>query len=121
MACRLREGRSTGSGRGDVELGFSYAYRYMPDEDAEFWRSIGASPAPRFRPALDYVGVQLYPGLFWPPALVTQTAGEATIEGLTLVRECFMPQAGLGDEIGGLDLRERLREQLAPSRGAPSR
>ncbi len=99
MACRPRGGRSTGSGESDVELGFSYAYRYLPDEDAEFWRSIGALAGPRFRPALDYVGVQLYPGLFWPPALVTQTAGEATIEGLTLVRECFMPQAGLGDEI----------------------
>ena len=27
--------------------------------------------------------------------LVTETAGEATLEALTLVRECWMPQAGL--------------------------
>lgn len=28
--------------------------------------------------------------------LVTQTAGEATLEALTLVRDCYMPKAGLG-------------------------
>lgn len=83
-------------GRGDVELGFTYAYRYTPSEDAAFWEEIGARAGPRFRGALDYVGVQLYPGLFWPPVLVTQTVGEATLEALTLVRDCYMPNARLG-------------------------
>ena len=83
--------------RRDVELGFTYAYRYTPAEDAGFWEEIGARAGPRFRRALDYVGVQLYPGLFWPPVLVTQTAGEATLEALTLVRDCYMPKAGLDD------------------------
>ena len=88
------------SGRRDVRLGFSYAYRYLPSSDAEFWRGIGARATPRFRRALDYVGVQLYPGLFWPPVLLPgQTAGDATIEGLELVRSCYMPQADLGNEI----------------------
>ena len=83
-------------GRPDVELGFSYAYRYLPDEDNEFWSEIGSTGTKRFRRALDYVGVQLYPGLFWPPVLITETAGEATLEALTLVRECWMPKAKLG-------------------------
>jgi hypothetical protein len=39
--------------------------------------------------------VQLYPGLFWPPVLLTESAAEATLEALTLLRRCFMPQAGL--------------------------
>jgi len=43
------------------------------------------------------VGVQLYPGLFWPPVLMPgQSAGDATVEALTLVRGCWMPMAGLG-------------------------
>lgn len=83
-------------GRDDVRLGFSYAYRYLPSEDAEFWSELGAIGGRRFRRALDYVGVQLYPGLFWPPVLVTETAGEATLEALTLVRDCYMPRAALG-------------------------
>jgi hypothetical protein len=85
------------AGRTDVEVGFTYAYRYLPQSDAEFWRSIGELATPRFRRALDYVGVQLYPGLFVPPTLVGETAGEATLEALTLVRDCYMPMAGLGD------------------------
>jgi hypothetical protein len=86
--------------RRDVALGFTYAYRYLPDADAAFWTELGRLATPRFRHALDYVGVQLYPGLFWPPALLTQSAGEATLEALTLVRGCFMPQAGLGADTG---------------------
>jgi hypothetical protein len=85
-------------GRGEVELGFTYAYRYLPAADVSFWEQIGAHGGPRFRRALDYVGVQLYPGLFWPPVLVTESAGEATLEALTLVRDCYMPKAGLGDD-----------------------
>jgi hypothetical protein len=43
--------------------------------------------------------VQLYPGLFVPPTLVGETAGEATLEALTLVRDCYMPMGGLGDGV----------------------
>jgi hypothetical protein len=82
--------------RADVDLGFTYAYRYLPNADTRFWQRLGDLATPRFRRALDYVGVQLYPGLFWPPVLLTETAGEATLEALTLVRDCYMPMAGLG-------------------------
>ncbi len=88
------------AGRDDVELGISFAYRYLPNTDAAFWRTLGERSTPDFAAALDYVGIQLYPGLFWPPVLVTQTTGEATIEALDLLRSCWMPQAGLGDEVG---------------------
>src|SRR3954451_22510368 len=54
-------------GRADVRLGFSYAYRYLPTADARFWSDIGAAATPAFRRAVSYVGVQLYPGLFFPP------------------------------------------------------
>ena len=91
---RRPSGRSSRADRGDVELGFTYAYRYTPQEDADFWAEIGARATPRFRRALDHVGVQLYPGLFWPPVLITETAAEATLEALTLVRDCYMPKAG---------------------------
>jgi hypothetical protein len=109
-------------GRGDVELGFSYAYRYFPDQDLAFWDGIGQRSTPAFRAALDHVGVQLYPGLFWPPAFTPgQTAGAATIEALTLVRSCYMPRAGLGAGVGiwiteegfATNLNRRLERQVA--------
>jgi hypothetical protein len=84
-------------GRPDVALGFSYAYRYLPDQDASFWKGIGARATPAFLAALDYVGVQLYPGLVFPPVLAPgQTAGDATLDALALVRGCYMPLAKLG-------------------------
>lgn len=84
-------------GRRDVALGFSYAYRYLPDKDAQFWQGIGARASGAFLAAIDYVGVQLYPGLVYPPVLAPgQTAGDATLDALALVRDCYMPLAKLG-------------------------
>jgi hypothetical protein len=109
-------------GRGDVALGFSYAYRYLPDQDVAFWRGIGERATPEFYAALDYVGVQLYPGLFWPPAFAPgETAGGATLDALTLVRQCYMPLAGLGGGVPiwitengyATNLNRRLERQVA--------
>ena len=87
-------------GRADVALGFSYAYRYLPTSDADFWKGIAARATPAFRRALDYVGVQLYPGLVYPPVLTPgESAGDATLEALALVRGCYMPLAGLGRRV----------------------
>ena len=81
----------------DVSLGFTFAYRYMPSADASFWSSLGQTATPAFRRALGHVGFQLYPGLFWPPVLLPgQSAGDATAEALTLLRDCWMPMAQLG-------------------------
>jgi hypothetical protein len=87
-------------GRTDVALGFSYAYRFLPDQDASFWKGIGARATPAFLGALDYVGVQLYPGLVFPPVLTPgQTAGDATLDALALVRDCYMPLGKLGHRV----------------------
>jgi hypothetical protein len=83
-----------------VSVGFTFAYRYVPSEDASFWRNLGAAATAAFRKALGHVGLQLYPGLFWPPVLLpTQTAGGATAEALTLLRTCWMPMAQLGADV----------------------
>ncbi len=87
-------------GRRDVALGFSYAYRYLPDSDVAFWKSIGERATPAFRRSLGYVGVQVYPGLVSPPRLEAgQTAGDATLSALALVRRCYMPLAQLGRSV----------------------
>jgi hypothetical protein len=87
-------------GRADVSLGFSYAYRYLPSSDDQFWSGIAQRATPAFRRALDYIGVQLYPGLVYPPVLAPgQSAGDATLEALALVRGCYMPLAGLAHRV----------------------
>src|SRR3712207_8801630 len=73
-------------------------WRWSPDSDARFWREIGAKATPAFRTALTNVGLQVYPGLVWPPvSRPGVSAGDEVIEALTLVRRCYMPKAGLGD------------------------
>jgi len=89
-----------GMGRPDVELGFSFAWRFVPSSDAAFWQELGTLGNDEFRSAVDYVGLQVYPHLVWPPApLPGRSAGDETIEALTLLRNCYMPKAGLGDEV----------------------
>ncbi len=86
--------------RGQLDVGFNVMWRWSPDSDRQFWEDIGAHPdAARFRRAVDNVGVQVYPGLVWPPAPIPgRTAGDEVAEALTLVRDCYMPKAGLGSE-----------------------
>ncbi len=87
-------------GRPQVQLGFSVAWRYIPQEDAALWEELGALSTARFRRALDYVGLQVYPGLIWPPIEIPgRTAGDEIAEALTLIRDCYMPKAEMGDEV----------------------
>ncbi len=86
-------------GRPDVELGFSYAWRWSPTSDASFWQQLGGLATPEFRRALDYVGLQIYPGLVFPPVSTPQAAGSDTVEALTLLRDCYLPLGGFGRNV----------------------
>lgn len=110
-------------GRRDLTLGFTYASRYLPNADAKFFSDLGTRGTPAFRAALDHVGLQLYPGLFWPP--VTTDAPGDVLTATTLLRTCLMPKAGLGAATkiwiteNGYPTRARLGEtqQAADLRG----
>lgn len=81
-------------GRRDLQLGFTYAYRFVDDEG--FFDEIGKRSTPAFQRALDYVGLQAYPGLVYPPPGV-QTADQAMVDAATIMRTCLFPRAGIGD------------------------
>ena len=86
-------------GRPDVELGFSFAWRWVPTADVQFWQQLGSLATPEFRRALDYVGLQIYPGLVFPPASTPAAAGSDTVEALTLLRSCYLPLGGFGPDV----------------------
>ena len=89
-------------GRREVEVGFTVAWRYLPDADLAFWKKVGQAGGAPFRQALDFVGAQVYPGLVWPPVSIPgRSAGEEMNDALVLLRRCYMPLAGLGP---GVDL-----------------
>ena len=84
-------------GRPDLRIGFSYAYRSAPQSDDRFFEQLREKGGPAFARSVDEVGLQVYPGLFWPPA-TTDPAGDV-IEALTLLRDCWLPKAGLGRRV----------------------
>ncbi|MFL5825750.1 MAG: hypothetical protein ACJ76V_04440 [Thermoleophilaceae bacterium] len=86
-------------GRPDMQFGFTFAYRWNPGSDASFWNKLGAAPA-AFRRALGFVGVDDYPGTFWPPAIApTSSPGRELAIALATVRRCYMPKAALDSRV----------------------
>jgi hypothetical protein len=84
-------------GRGDLPIGFTYAWRWLPTSDLDFWRGLGARSSPAFLRALSYVGVQAYPGLVWPPLRIPgRSVGDEVVESLAVLRRCYLPLAGIG-------------------------
>jgi hypothetical protein len=81
-------------GRRDLRLGFTYAYRFLADE--LFFDEIGKRATPAFLGALDYVGLQAYPGLFYPPPGLTRDPAQAMVDAANLLRTCLFPRASIG-------------------------
>ena len=99
-------------GRSNVEVGFTVAWRYLPNADLAFWKKLGRAGGAPFRRALDFVGAQIYPGLVWPPVSIPgRSAGVEMTDALALLRRCYMPLAGLGPRSRPLGYRERVRHK----------
>ncbi|HEU0023938.1 MAG TPA: hypothetical protein VFQ12_04885 [Thermoleophilaceae bacterium] len=87
-------------GYGHQRIGFNYAYRSsgaVLGADADVWRAVGRRGGARLRAATDWVGLDIYPGTFTPGLLLPVPVadhGDALLEGLAQMRECFMPKAG---------------------------
>jgi hypothetical protein len=83
-----------------VRLGFTFAYRFNPQSDQAFWSYLADHGGPRFVRALGFVGLDDYPGTFYPPVLVPgsptgATAGEALAEAAATMRRCYLPAGGI--------------------------
>jgi hypothetical protein len=79
-----------------LRFGFTYAYRWNPASDAALFTYLAARGGAAFRAALGFVGLDFYPGTFYPPTLVGTTYRAALADALGTVRECFLPMAGIG-------------------------
>ncbi len=88
------------AGYGHVRVGFSWAYDERPRASTEFWAALGRVGGSAFSEAVDWVGLDTYPGT-WSPALslsnrLPRRAGRAVKESVRALRDCYMPMAGLG-------------------------
>jgi hypothetical protein len=80
-----------------LEIGFNWAYQRGPAE-TRFWASLGRAGGAAFVAAVDWVGLDTYPGT-WGPRLRGRSlragAQRATLDALALLRSTLLPLAGL--------------------------
>jgi len=87
-------------GFGQLGIGFSWAYDERPVASSEFWSALGRLGGREFADAVDWVGLDTYPGTWGAKIplsnLLPGQAAAAVKESVRSLRDCFMPLAGLG-------------------------
>jgi hypothetical protein len=83
-----------------LRFGFTYAYRWNPQSDAAFFSYLGAHGGPRFKRALGFVGLDFYPGTFYPPAMPPGDSYRAELaKAAGVLRGCYLPKARIGRSV----------------------
>jgi hypothetical protein len=83
-----------------IAVGFNWAYSLDPSEPT-FWRGLGTNGGGAFRNALDWVGLDLYPGTWGPrsPGDLTSATARTVQDALAALRYHYMPLAGLSADL----------------------
>ena len=76
------------------KIGFNYAWRFGAANDAGFWDRLGRDGGATLRRHTDWVGLDIYPGTFVPGSAMVVDLGDALLEGIAQMRECYMRKAG---------------------------
>jgi hypothetical protein len=84
-----------------IKVGFNWAYETNAAQRT-FWSHLGQGGGPRFVAAVDWVGVDAYPGT-WGPALgrggLAASTGHFMDAALSRLRSVYMPLAGIGPSV----------------------
>ncbi len=85
-------------GHEQLELGFNWFYRLDDSSERNFWEGLRDRGGPRFVAALDWVGLDAYPGTFFPPETppggVPADDRSAIVNALSTLR-CFARIPGI--------------------------
>ncbi len=76
-----------------LKFGFTYAYRFVPSQDAVFFAYLGSHGGRPFRHALDFIGLDFYPGSVYPPVLPVGGYRAALAQAAGVLRRCLAPKA----------------------------
>ncbi len=83
-----------------LRFGFTYAYRLSPAGDAAFFKYLAVHGGSAFRRALGFIGLEFYPGTFYPPVMAPgDTYRRELAQAAGVVRDCFAPMAGIGSRV----------------------
>ena len=78
-----------------LRIGFNWAYRTDPASETSFWQALRDRGGPEFARSLDYVGLDVYPGTFFPPA-ESDISGyrDAMVSAMSTIR-CYATIPGI--------------------------
>jgi hypothetical protein len=77
-----------------LEIGFNWAYRADPGSESSFWSYIRDAGGKAFAGALDWVGVDAYPGTLFPPAHTSGGERDGMVNAFSSFR-CYAGSAGI--------------------------
>jgi len=86
-------------GHEQLKIGFNWAYRTDPAREQAFWAEVGALGGERFVNAVDWVGLDAYPGTIFPPVEAPGGYRDGMVNALSVLRECYLPIAGIGPAV----------------------
>ncbi|MGI8609361.1 MAG: hypothetical protein ACR2MY_09070 [Candidatus Dormibacteria bacterium] len=83
-------------GTPEVKVGFNWFYRTDGQTEKGFWGYLASNGGPKFASALDWVGLDAYPGTFFPPAEPAPNGYYGgMVNALSVLHNCFMPNGGV--------------------------
>src|SRR4051794_15069668 len=85
---------ATKRGFRQLEIGFNWAYRSTPQDDDDFWAYLRDNGGPQFVKALDWIGLDAYPGTFFPPAEAPGRERDGMVNAMSSIR-CYAARAGI--------------------------
>ena len=81
-----------------LEIGFNWAYRSEPSAENSFWSYLRDNGGPAFVGALDWVGVDAYPGTVFPPAHTQGGERDGMVNAFSSFR-CYSAIAGIPESV----------------------
>jgi hypothetical protein len=82
-----------------LTVGFNWFFRTDPNSEAGFWGYLRDHGGPAFVSAVDWVGLDTYPGTAFPPAETPGGERDGMVAAMSQLRQCFMPIAGLSAKV----------------------
>jgi hypothetical protein len=86
-------------GFSQLAIGFNWAYRYDPSHEQAFWDYLRDKGGKPFVAALDWVGLDAYPGTVFPPAEQTvDDYRDGMVNAMSSFR-CYLRAAGIPESV----------------------
>ena len=85
-------------GFSQLEIGFNWAYRTDPASEQSFWNGVRDRGGKAFVDAVDWVGLDAYPGTFFPPAEAPGEERDGMVNAMSSFR-CYLKTPGIPDSV----------------------